>query len=675
MADDDFERIKGNISLTAFCDSHGMEKRGRDTYVCPACHSGEGPRHTAAFKVFDDSRWTCFSCRRAGDVFDLAGILNGTEDKREQLATVCEWAGLETPQEAPIRTVISKMGNYTAASSIESKKDYTEARKHEEELIRESKSHLADQPAQDYLKGRGITEQDAQAWGLGYDPGRKRIVIPWVGARWYHVNRDITDQSDHKYEKPRSTEVGPQPLWNPEAFKSEAYFVVEGALDALAVSSCGYPSTALCGSGNNAYTAEMARHTGIPLIMLDADEHGEAGAKRIAADLDAKGVAYQLIDSSALGAKDAAEAYAKDRETLKSTLKRLYDEAIKTRQATKEKRYKEALKSAKVLSPVDVLGNLYLLANEQEPIPTGIHTLDTALGGGLPATGLVSLGALSSMGKTTLAVQLADTIATSGRPVLFVTIEQSAEEIVSKSVSRLVNSYSRTNGSQIEISSQDMRRSSERARWIKYDPEKQAAFVAACDRYTNEIAPHLEIMESTKQPTAKDVRTIAESLTEHDGQAPVIFIDYLQLLATPDERASDKQAADHNVMALRQLARDLKTCVFVISSLNRANYSSGVEMEAFKESGAIEYGSDVLLGLQPQGMTELAEGGGEAKQKRETRQLARKTRAGSKRDVELVILKNRNGGIPDHNIPLAYDAECNSFKAAHASSPALSVVL
>jgi replicative DNA helicase len=53
-------------------------------------------------------------------------------------------------------------------------------------------------------------------------------------------------------------------------------------------------------------------------------------------------------------------------------------------------------------------------------------------------------------------------------------------------------------------------------------------------------------------------------------------------------------------------------------------------MEAFKESGAIEYSSDVLIGLQLKGAGEKNFDANEAKRK-------------DPREIELVILKNRNG--------------------------------
>jgi len=71
-------------------------------------------------------------------------------------------------------------------------------------------------------------------------------------------------------------------------------------------------------------------------------------------------------------------------------------------------------------------------------------------------------------------------------------------------------------------------------------------------------------------------------------------------------------------------------------------------MEAFKESGAIEYGSDVLLGLQFNGAGKKEYDAKEAKRK-------------NPRDVELVILKNRNGATGD-TIAYEYYPLFNYFK-------------
>ena len=90
-----YDEIKQAADLKEYCEGN-LERRGRDEYVCPACGSGNGPNRTAALHVWaNEGRWRCFSCNRGGDIFDLAGIVNGTEDKREQLSLVAAWFGLE----------------------------------------------------------------------------------------------------------------------------------------------------------------------------------------------------------------------------------------------------------------------------------------------------------------------------------------------------------------------------------------------------------------------------------------------------------------------------------------------------------------------------------------------------------------------------------------------------
>lgn len=49
------------------------------------------------------------------------------------------------------------------------------------------------------------------------------------------------------------------------------------------------------------------------------------------------------------------------------------------------------------------------------------------------------------------------------------------------------------------------------------------------------------------------------------------------------------------------MSRQYELTVFAISSFNRENYNLEVSMNAFKESGGIDYSADVLLGLQARG--------------------------------------------------------------------------
>jgi replicative DNA helicase len=105
---------------------------------------------------------------------------------------------------------------------------------------------------------------------------------------------------------------------------------------------------------------------------------------------------------------------------------------------------------------------------------------------------------------------------------------------------------------------------------------------------------------------------------------------YLQLLAPHDTRSTDKQNTDKAVLKLKQISRDYKIAVLAISSFNRENYANAVSLIAFKESGATEYSSDVLIGLQAKDAGEKNFDVDAAKQR-------------EPREVELKILKNQNG--------------------------------
>ena len=129
-----------------------------------------------------------------------------------------------------------------------------------------------------------------------------------------------------------------------------------------------------------------------------------------------------------------------------------------------------------------------------------------------------------------------------------------------------------------------------------------------------------------------------------------MVVDYVQILAPHSERATDKQNMDKAVLELKRLSRDYKTPVIAISSLNRANYNTAISMEALKETGGLEYSSDVLIGLQLKGAGEKNFDVNEAKKK-------------TPREIELVILKNRNGRTGD-KLEYKYYPMFNYFKEA-----------
>lgn len=649
----DFEQIKSQVHIRDYADAL-LEKKGRDAYVCPSCGSGTGPKRTAAFHL-NGERFKCFSCGIGGDVFDLAGILNGTDSKREQARAVAEWAGVHFEDSAPEKAAPAKMAapakqGPSVAELAAEKARAEQAKREASAYVEACRANIGDPEAVAYIERRGFTLDEARAFGWGYDPAKHGLVLPYgPDAPYYYTRRDLrkgTDE-DGKYYKPKGID---EPRGCVGALdRSNVVFVTEGLMDAFAVMACGFEAIALNGTSNATETAKAIINHGFKgcvALLLDTDEPGRKAAALMADVL--KSGRVSAIDVADLPANDPGDAFVGDRSELAAFLALKADEAVGRAEEDREARYAEAMRSLNVLDPVKVMQGVWRMDDYEEPTPTGISGLDRALDGGL-RRGVVVIGAVSSMGKTTLAAQIADNIAASGRGVLFVTIEQSAEEIVAKSLSRIM----RAHGYAVPYSHI---LGSERRTWGKAQNE---AFFKACEEYANVTVGRLRIIEGIDRPSVQSVWALAAEIAEHDGRPPVIFIDYLQLLAPQSERDTDKQTTDKNMTLLRQMAnkKNLGTTVVVISSLNRSSYSGVIDLDSFKESGGIEYGADVLLGLQPYDMK------GRIKdrpmgQKAEDRadEIMAQTRAANPRECEIVVLKNRSGATSKNGkgIPVCY---------------------
>jgi replicative DNA helicase len=284
--------------------------------------------------------------------------------------------------------------------------------------------------------------------------------------------------------------------------------------------------------------------------------------------------------------------------------------------------------------------------------PTGFPTLDQALDGGLYA-GLYTIGAISSLGKTTLALQIADNIASAGKDVLIFSLEMARSELMAKSISRHTLQQLLTAGASDIRNAKTTRGITDGKRYARYSRDERELIKTATEAY-GQYADHLYILEGIGDIGAAEIRKAVEEHRQATGQTPVIIVDYLQILAPADVRATDKQNTDKAVLELKRISRDFKTPVIAISSLNRENYSAKINMAAFKESGAIEYSADCLIGLQYAGAGSKNFDAEEASTK-------------SPREIEAVILKQRNGRKGDI-IPLSYYPMFNYFSESGAAT-------
>jgi DNA primase len=138
-----------------------------------------------------------------------------------------------------------------------------------------------------YLTERGVAEEIAKTFGVGFFPGKGsmqgRIVIPIhnrEGELVAYAGRAI-DGTEPRYKFPSGFHKSLE-LYNLHRVRGETSVVlVEGFFDCMKVMQAGFPCVALMGSTMTKVQEESLRDFGHVLVMLDGDEAGRAAADGI----------------------------------------------------------------------------------------------------------------------------------------------------------------------------------------------------------------------------------------------------------------------------------------------------------------------------------------------------------------------------------------------------------
>jgi replicative DNA helicase len=320
----------------------------------------------------------------------------------------------------------------------------------------------------------------------------------------------------------------------------------------------------------------------------------------------------------------------------------------------------EAKKHIDAASTVNIASNNLM---PSKSISTGFMELDKKLGyGGLQTGRLYALGGITSLGKTTFALNIADNIASSSQrnDVLIFSLEMSKYELVSKIYSRNMNrlNIDMKNGvskTATEIMHFD-RGGTRIAQWVN----ESIDLLNRAKEIYRQYAKHLMILECSNDFGVKNIRENLVKFHDLRCMPSVVIVDYLQILA-PESVRTDKQSVDKNILELKRLSRDFNIAMVVISSFNRSGYASDVDFKSFKESGSIEYSCDVVIGLQlklSKAEKEAVTPGG--KENEEAKNSVDKKFASSEKIVELCILKNRSYKSRG-KVDFAYYAKYDNF--------------
>lgn len=648
--------------LPDYLQAQGIRATGRRNFRClnPA-HNDSTPSMT----YYQDAQTVyCHGCRAQYDIFDLIGLDYGLSDFADQMNKAAELFGYTLVNDSSVSEPTREGGRKHTAPApdqTDPEQDFTEY------LVRAAKANDFK-----YLEGRGISRAVQERFRVGFDPAwihpkadparvqpSPRCIIP--NSRYSYLARDTRPALDEKQKPFSKMAAGRKRLFNATALKKGgAVFVAEGEIDALSIIEAGAEAIGLCGAANiSALLAYLKEHkNGQRLVlMLDQDETGRKKTEELKAGLDALCVQYiEYTPKTQETPKDPNAFLCHDRQGFISEIKRLKGDA----EALKEKQQGGQYSAAALLD--------YFRTIEDRPpeleAKTGFSLLDAKLNGGLQE-GLYIIGAISSLGKTTFTLQIADQIASSGQDVLFFSLEMSAKELIAKSLSRYTYTGSQRQKQNGHYIARDTAQILNSRKYSNFSTRERENLNEAIKDYSLS-ADCMFIYEGRyegQRLTVQLIREIVRKHIEETGRKPVVFIDYLQIIAPADPRQSDKQNTDAAVFELKEISRDWKIPVVAISSFNRDNYSEPVSMASFKESGAIEYSSDVLFGLQYAGMDYQS---GESEKARAgrlrdlTKEVFRLKEAKEPIDIELKCLKYRNGY--QFTIPFRMVAAFNFFE-------------
>jgi len=244
-------------------------------------------------------------------------------------------------------------------------------------------------------------------------------------------------------------------------------------------------------------------------------------------------------------------------------------------------------------------------------VETGFKDFDE-LTGGLHESELIILAARPSMGKTALALNIAEHVAVNQKVgTLFVSLEMAAIELAD----RMLCSSAEVNGQRLRngtISNDDRSKLVEKAAEMSQAP--------------------LYIDDSPSR-TMTEISAAARRLKRKDGLG-LIIIDYLQLIEPDSSKDPRQEQVAKIARRLKSLAREMKVPVLCLAQLNRqaeASKDNKPRLSHLRESGAIEQDADVVMFVH----------------REEYYQNDEDERARLAGQAEIIISKQRNGPIGD----------------------------
>ena len=222
----------------------------------------------------------------------------------------------------------------------------------------------------------------------------------------------------------------------------------------------------------------------------------------------------------------------------------------------------------------DRIDYLYRHGDEFIGVPTGFPRIDRLLGG-LQRSDLVIVAGRPAMGKTSLALNIANNAAIKNQRIAIFSLEMSNEQLVQRLIA-----------SETGISSH-------RLRTGKLKEDEWSKFAQA----TSILSDQHIFVDDTPSISAMQMRTKCRRLHAEHG-LDLIIVDYLQLMQGDHRSENRVQEISYISRMLKSLARELNVPVLAASQLSRAveqRHDKRPLLSDLRESGSIEQDADIVM--------------------------------------------------------------------------------
>ena len=280
---------------------------------------------------------------------------------------------------------------------------------------------------------------------------------------------------------------------------------------------------------------------------------------------------------------------------------------------------------------LDTIEERFHSKKEVRGLPTGFHDFDV-LTSGLQPGDLIILAARPSVGKTSLALNIATNLAIKfTQPVGIFSLEMSKEQVVQRMLCS-ISKVSLSNAMSGYISANDIKNLAHYANILDNAPIH---------------------IDDTPNITVTELRAKARRLKAEIKDLKLIIVDYLQMMRGHTKSDNRQEVVAEITRSLKGIAKELNIALLVVSQLSRAvekREDKMPQLADLRESGAIEQDSDVVMFIYRQTYHEERSGKEEDMAKNFDETVAK-----------LIIAKNRNG--PTGIIQLAFIKPWTRFES------------